>query len=126
MLESAFDPKHPYYDEKSTRDNPKWDLVHVKFIRKFDDLIRLTELKSFAKPGGALEKLQVLKQARLSVSKVTPKEWRFIMSLTKEDSDPEQEKATEVLNGVAQEALDANQDGDATAETSGHVADVES
>ncbi|KAL2359533.1 hypothetical protein RJZ56_007617 [Blastomyces dermatitidis] len=83
--ESAFDPAHPYYDPKSNRENPKWELVHVEFRRKFRDLITLAELKSFAKPGGPLENMQMMKQSRLSVSAVNGKEWRFIMGLAGEE-----------------------------------------
>ncbi|OAL31612.1 hypothetical protein AYO20_08155 [Fonsecaea nubica] len=79
MDESAFDPAHPYFDPKSDRAKPKWELVHVEFVKKFDNLVTLKELKSFAKPGGALENMQTLKQSRLSVSAVTPEEWRFIL-----------------------------------------------
>lgn len=81
VLESAFDPEHPYYDEKSDREKPKWCLVHVKFRQKFPEIIKLKELQTYAKQGGILENMQVLKQSRLSVSKVTKEEWNFIMSL---------------------------------------------
>lgn len=85
-IESAFDPKHPYYDEKSNRDEPKWSVVHVEFRRKFDNLISLTDLKGHSAPGGPLENLQVLKQSRLSVSPVSAKEWNFIHKLVEEAS----------------------------------------
>jgi predicted RNA-binding protein with PUA-like domain len=32
--ETQFDKKSPYYDEKSTRDNPRWLHVDVKFVKK--------------------------------------------------------------------------------------------
>ncbi|KKZ66407.1 hypothetical protein EMCG_07911 [[Emmonsia] crescens] len=83
--ESAFDPGHPYYDPKSNRENPKWEVVHVEFRRKFKNLITLAELKSFAKPGGPLENMQMTKQSRLSVSAVSGEEWRFIMGLVGEE-----------------------------------------
>ena len=38
-------------------------------------MIKLKELQKFAKDGGILENMQVLKQSRLSVSKVTKEEW---------------------------------------------------
>ena len=47
----------------------------------------MEDLRRFAKPGGALENLQMLKQSRLSVSSVQPKEWEFIMSLVGDDGD---------------------------------------
>lgn len=60
----------------------------MEFRSKFRELIRLTDLKSFAKPGGPLENMQMLRQSRLSVSAVTAEEWKFIMALGEEvDSD---------------------------------------
>ncbi len=82
--ESAFDPDHPYYDPKSNRDNPKWELVKVEFVKKFDELVTLRELRSFAADGGALAGMQMLRQGRLSVSSVQPAEWRFILDLAEE------------------------------------------
>ena len=90
--ETAFDPSHPYYDAKSDREHPKWYLVHVEFRHKFESLVGLAELKSYGKPGGALEKLQTLKQTRLSVSAVTAKEWKFILSLASDDAKPVSKK----------------------------------
>lgn len=86
-VESAFDPKHPYYDEKSSRENPKWDVVHVEFRRKFDNYVSLNELKDHSQPGKPLEKLAVLKQSRLSVTPVSEKEWKFILGLAKESEE---------------------------------------
>ncbi|EFR05381.1 hypothetical protein MGYG_08392 [Nannizzia gypsea CBS 118893] len=83
--ESAFDPAHPYYDPKSSRDNPKWDWVHVQFRSKFKNLVTLADIKSHAKPGGALENLQMVRQSRLSVSPVTAEQWEFLMSLAEEE-----------------------------------------
>ncbi|KAK2798017.1 hypothetical protein FQN51_007942 [Onygenales sp. PD_10] len=83
--ESAFDPAHPYYDEKSKRDNPKWEVVHVEFRRKFKELVTLADLKSLAKPGGPLENMQMMRQSRLSVSAVGEKEWEFIMGLVEKE-----------------------------------------
>lgn len=80
-LESAFDENHPYYDAKSSRDNPKWCVVHVEFRKKLDSLVKLKELQKYAKAGGVLEDMQVLKQSRLSVSKVRKLEWDFVCQL---------------------------------------------
>lgn len=86
LLESAFDPKHPYYDPKSSRDTPKWVVVHVQFRHKFDKQVTLSDLKEHAQPGKGLENLQTLKQSRLSVSSVTPAQWKYILELAGEDS----------------------------------------
>jgi len=70
----------------------------VKFVRKFPTPITLAELKSFAKSGGALENMQMLKQSRLSVSAVKPREWRFIHGLLEDDDlDTEPEETTEAV-----------------------------
>ncbi|KAL8762487.1 MAG: hypothetical protein Q9184_001522 [Pyrenodesmia sp. 2 TL-2023] len=79
--ETAFDPEHPYYDAKSTREKPKWCVVHVEFRRKFPELVTLKQLQWFARPGGVLENMQTLKLSRLSVSNVTKKEWDFVHTL---------------------------------------------
>ena len=87
--ESAFDPEHPYYDLKSTRDSPKWCCVKVEYRRKFPQILKLKELQRFGKEGGVLAKMQALRMSRLSVSKVSKKEWDFIMSLVDSDDGAE-------------------------------------
>ncbi|KAG5746115.1 hypothetical protein H9Q70_011183 [Fusarium xylarioides] len=78
---SARRPGAPYYDPKSTKEKPIWDLVHVEFRKKFAVPIGLKELRELGKPGGPLEMMQLLKQSRLSVSKVSGEEWRFLCEL---------------------------------------------
>lgn len=46
--------------------------------------IGLKELRELGKPGGPLEMMQLLKQSRLSVSKVSGEEWRFLCELADE------------------------------------------
>ncbi|KAL4929137.1 EVE domain-containing protein [Aspergillus undulatus] len=96
--ETAFDPSHPYYDMKSKRDAPKWVVVHVEFRRKFDELVTLNELKSHANAKAPLENLQMLKQTRLSVSAVSPREWDFIMSLVKGGEQTEKTENAETVD----------------------------
>ncbi|KAI1640802.1 DUF55-domain-containing protein [Biscogniauxia mediterranea] len=78
---SAHDPKAPYYDASSKPEDPKWSVVHVKFRSKFAQPIGLKELREFGKPGQPLENMQLLKQSRLSVSRVSPGEWEYLMSI---------------------------------------------
>jgi hypothetical protein len=66
-------------------------------------MITLTELKSFAKPGGALENMAMIKQSRLSVSKVTAEEWEFIMDLVEEEDDAATDAAPVQSEGQAAE-----------------------
>ncbi|KAI8949434.1 PUA-like domain-containing protein [Xylaria longipes] len=74
---SAHDPKAPYYDLSSKPEDPKWSVVHVKFRSKFVQPIGLKELREMGKPGQPLENMQMLKQSRLSVSRVSPSEWEY-------------------------------------------------
>ncbi|MCJ1419013.1 hypothetical protein MMC32_005364 [Xylographa parallela] len=83
--ESAFDTEHPYFDSKSVRDKPKWFVVHVEYRLKFKEIIKLKDLQKFAESGGVLADMQTLRQSRLSVSKVSKKEWDFIRNLAEDD-----------------------------------------
>ncbi|KAI1771091.1 DUF55-domain-containing protein [Hypoxylon cercidicola] len=81
---SAHDSTAPYYDASSKPDNPKWSVVHVKFRSKFKQQIGLKELKEMGKLGQPLEGMQMLKQSRLSVSRVSPAEFQYLMSVVKQ------------------------------------------
>ena len=102
--ESAFDPNQPYFDPKSSRDKPKWFNSHVAFRQKFDhpENITLTALREYAKPGGPLEGMQLFKQTRLSVIKVSKKEWDFILGLANGEVIDEPEDVTEMSESLAE------------------------
>lgn len=61
--------------------------MHVKFVLKFHELVKLKDLQKYSQPGGVLANLQTLRQSRLSVSKVSEKEWKFILKLAGVDED---------------------------------------
>lgn len=79
--ESARRKGAPYYDPQSSRHNVRWSLVHVEFRRKFAVPIYLPELREMGKAGGPLEAMQLVKQSRLSVSKVSEEEWKVLCEL---------------------------------------------
>ncbi|KID83263.1 thymocyte nuclear protein 1 [Metarhizium guizhouense ARSEF 977] len=81
---SARRPGTPYYDSQSTKDKPRWSLVHVEFRKKFAVPIPLKELREMGKPGGPLENMQMLKQSRLSVSRVSSEEWAALCKVADE------------------------------------------
>jgi predicted RNA-binding protein with PUA-like domain len=56
----------------------------VEFRSKFKVPIGLKELRAMGAPGEPLENMQMLKQTRLSVSKVTAAEWEYLMGVAKE------------------------------------------
>jgi predicted RNA-binding protein with PUA-like domain len=74
---SQFDPKSEYYDAKSSRDQPRWQNVDVKLVRK-TRLIPIAELRATR----GLENMVTLRRGnRLSVTPVTPAEWRIVEKL---------------------------------------------
>jgi predicted RNA-binding protein with PUA-like domain len=77
---TAFDPKHDHYDADSKAGDPRWYVVDVKLLRKFEHIITLDALRKHA--GGALKEMILLRRgSRLSVMPVTKKEWDFILGL---------------------------------------------
>jgi predicted RNA-binding protein with PUA-like domain len=75
---TQFDPNSDYFDAKSSRDDPRWSLVDVKYKRKLKRTIALTELKDRPElEGFAL----VHRGNRLSVLPVTKAQWDFILAL---------------------------------------------
>jgi predicted RNA-binding protein with PUA-like domain len=78
---SAFDPDSPYFDAKSSPDNPRWYSVDLGFNHKFTKTISLKQLK--ADPSLS-EMVLVAKGARLSVQPVKAQEWQHIINLAGE------------------------------------------
>ena len=77
---TQFDPESKYFDVKSQPDNPRWQLVDVKFIEKFSKSISLTKMRKIPE----LSEMQLLKKGnRLSILPVTPTEWKIIYDLAK-------------------------------------------
>ena len=75
---SQFDPKSKYFDPGSSRDNPRWMLVDVKFVRKLKRTVTLDELKNHPK---LVEMALLRKGNRLSVMPVEAKDWKYILEL---------------------------------------------
>jgi predicted RNA-binding protein with PUA-like domain len=74
---TQFDPDSPYFDPKSQPGAPRWQLVDVRAERK-TRLLGLAELRRVPE----LAQMQVLKRGnRLSITPVTPQEWRAIGAL---------------------------------------------
>jgi predicted RNA-binding protein with PUA-like domain len=74
---TQFDPKSPYYDPKSKKDQPRWVNVDVRALRK-TRLVPLAELRK-QKP---LARMRLLRPGnRLSITPVTESEWKYIARL---------------------------------------------
>lgn len=74
---TQFDPKHRYFEPKSTPENPRWVNVDVKLVRK-TRLLSLKELREYPE----LATMRILQRGnRLSITPVDPREWEFIAAL---------------------------------------------
>lgn len=75
---TAFDPQDKHYDPKSDRDDPRWFLVDVEFVRKLKRTISLRELKQHE----TLSDMVLLRRGnRLSVMPVSEDHWRYVLEL---------------------------------------------
>ncbi len=42
---TQFNPKEKYYDSKSTKENPRWDCVKLKYLGKFKEMLTLDQIR---------------------------------------------------------------------------------
>ncbi|XP_020824429.1 thymocyte nuclear protein 1 isoform X2 [Phascolarctos cinereus] len=82
---TQFEKDSPHYDPSSKKDNPKWSMVDVQFIRTTKRFIPLAELKvhhqAHKANGGPLENMALFTRQRLSVQPLTQGEFDFVLSL---------------------------------------------
>ncbi len=76
---TAFDKNDPHYDPKSSPDNPRWFMVDVEFVEKFEQEISLRRLGEIP----ALEEMVVNKRSRLSVQPVRHGEFEIVTALAR-------------------------------------------
>ncbi len=75
---TAWDPKSPYYDPRSTPERPVWVMVDVEHVRTFPRLITREELAA----APALASMMVLRRGmRLSIQPVTQREFEEVCAL---------------------------------------------
>lgn len=73
---SALDPKSPYFDEGAPAD--RWSWVHLEYVATFPEVLSLEALRAVPE----LAEMVVLKKGnRLSVTPVTPAEWKAVCKL---------------------------------------------
>ncbi len=69
---TSWDKKSRYFDPKSTKEDPRWFMVDIKFIKKLNSIISLDELKN----NPNLKEMKVVqKGSRLSVQPVSKDEF---------------------------------------------------
>lgn len=75
---TQFNEKNDGYDGKSTKENPRWSTVDVKFVEEFATPLTLNEIKADKKFAG----IEVAKQrSRLSVQPVSEEHYKRVLSL---------------------------------------------
>src|SRR5690606_9317769 len=75
---TQFEPHSPYYDAKSSRDDPRWSMVDVEFVEKFPELVTLARIKA----DPTLSSMLVARRGmRLSVQPVEPAHFRRVLEL---------------------------------------------
>ena len=74
---AQFDPDSPYFDEKSSADDPRWYCVDVRLVDKFAEVIPVKTLKANPQTTG----LSIFRQGRLSIAPVSAQQWQAVMKL---------------------------------------------
>ena len=75
---TQFDQKSKYFDPKSSKDEPRWILVDVEYVRTLKNPITLAEIK--AHPG--LDDMILTRRGnRLSIMPVSKQHWDLILTL---------------------------------------------
>ena len=81
---TQFDPKSPYFDEKSRRERPKWLNVDVRLVKR-TGLFSLAEMRA----DPEIASMVVLRRGnRLSITPVTSDEWRHVTKRLEQTPPP--------------------------------------
>lgn len=79
--ETQFDSSSPYFDPKSTRENPRWVCVDIEVLEAIP-VIGIAQLRQHPE----LAQMQILRKGnRLSITPLTEQEYRYIIALIRKD-----------------------------------------
>ncbi|HAP39693.1 MAG: EVE domain-containing protein [Nitrospira sp.] len=81
---TQFDPQDPHYDSASRPEQPRWDVVDIRFLDKFETPLSLDLLRGQPRLKG-MELLR--KGSRLSVQPVRAAEWNQVVRLGRRRAD---------------------------------------
>lgn len=76
---TQFDSDSKYFDATSDPDDPRWQLVDIKFVRKLKRLIPLDEIKQHADQLDCFALIR--KGNRLSIMPVDKAHWDYLLGL---------------------------------------------
>lgn len=75
---TQFDPDSRYFDPKATPDAPRWQLVDIAFVGRFDTQLPLADLKA----DPALDGMELTRKgSRLSIQPVSAEHYAHILGL---------------------------------------------
>lgn len=81
--DSQFDKRSRHYDPDSDPSAPRWDMVDIRFKRKFTESLSLDALRKEPQLKGMI---LLQKGSRLSVQPVKEAEWGIVLKLAGSDS----------------------------------------
>ena len=77
---TQFQPGSKYHDPKATREEPRWFMVDVGFVRKLRRAITLQAIRDHADRLG--EEFELIRRgSRLSVLPVSAAQWKLLLAL---------------------------------------------
>lgn len=77
----SWDAQSRYFDPKSTPDKPRWFMVEIEFVEKFDEIVSLAKLKE----NPALDGMLVIKRGmRLSVQPVEKEHFDIVIKMAEQ------------------------------------------
>jgi predicted RNA-binding protein with PUA-like domain len=72
-----WDKQSRYFDEKATKEKPRWFMVDVEFVEKLPEFVPLEAIKAAA----GMEDMVVVRRGRLSVQPVARAEFGIVRGL---------------------------------------------
>ncbi len=79
---TQFDRESDYFDPKATQENPRWQLIDIRFREKFKRFIPTDELRE----NPALRNMVILRPGnRLSVTPVTEAEYKTVLQMARQE-----------------------------------------
>lgn len=80
---TAWDPENAHFDPASTLEKPRWFMVDVRLVQRFDPPIPRSLLRAEPELAG----MELMKKgSRLSVQPVEESAWKHILTLVESDS----------------------------------------
>lgn len=81
---TQFQPDHPGYDARSSEDLPRWFQVDIQYLRSYDKPLSLTAIRGYPE----FADMELVIRPRLSVQKVTDRQYRQILALCEAERVP--------------------------------------